>query len=326
MIKYVNLLIGSACNMKCRYCLQTNEKSPADHKADPVEFAHKLADYLKGDRIERIAYWGGEPMLYWERIKALHDTLKNEGTSPEQSTVTTNGRSLTDDYVEYANANPDIFTVVSWHDGNFTDEQLSRIFRLKEFSISLLIHHYQTDMWGARDLFYSLQEKYGRYPRVAVHFLRANDGCRSDYYMTREDVDAFCKHLETVIEMARIGDPWAAWQCSQLLYHRNKVKSRVGPMCVRDELLSIDLHGNVYACHHNYDASNITGNIFKKVIPIKAVPQLSPRRFYDSIECQNCKALDECRGGCYTSNTHDTDCYFAKKRFALYHAMEKLFQ
>ena len=37
--------------MKCGYCLQTNEKSPADHKADPVEFAHKLADYLKGDRI-----------------------------------------------------------------------------------------------------------------------------------------------------------------------------------------------------------------------------------------------------------------------------------
>lgn len=146
MIKYVNLLIGSACNMKCGYCLQTNEKSPADHKADPVEFAHKLADYLKGSRIERIAYWGGEPMLYWERIKALHGTLKDEGTTPEQSTITTNGRSLTDDYVEYANANRDIFTVVSWHDGNFTDEQLSRIFRLREFSISLLIHHYQTDM------------------------------------------------------------------------------------------------------------------------------------------------------------------------------------
>ena len=111
--------------------------TPADHKADPVEFAHKLADYLKGSRIERIAYWGGEPMLYWDRIKALHGALIDKGIRPEQSTVTTNGRSLTDDYVEYANANPDIFTVVSWHDGNFTDEQLSRIFRLREFSIFL---------------------------------------------------------------------------------------------------------------------------------------------------------------------------------------------
>ena len=89
-------------------------------------------------------------MLYWDRIRTLHGVLIDEGIRPEQSTITTNGRSLTDDYVEYANANPDIFTVVSWHDGNFTDEQLSRIFRLKEFSISLLIHHFK-QICGVRE-------------------------------------------------------------------------------------------------------------------------------------------------------------------------------
>ena len=324
MIKHVNFLIGSACNMKCGYCLQTNEKSPADHKADPAEFAHKFARYLDGQKIERVAYWGGEPMLYWERIKLLHGTLKDEGIIPEQSTITTNGRSLTDDYVDYVNANPDIFTVVSWHDGKFTDEQLSRIFRLKQFSISQLIHHYHTDMWDTRDLYYSLYEKFGHFPNTAVHFLRANDGCAKDYYLTKEDVDKFCKHLRVVVELARVGDTWALWQCSQLLYHRNKVRSRVGPMCVRDELLSVDLHGNIYACHHNYDASNITGNNFRKVIPIKAAPQYAPRRFYDSPECQNCECLEECRGGCYTSNTHEIDCYFAKERHYIYKAMERI--
>ncbi|WP_304947384.1 SPASM domain-containing protein [uncultured Parasutterella sp.] len=326
MVKHVNLLIGSACNMKCGYCLQTNEQSPADHKADPVAFAHRLVKYLEGCRVERIAYWGGEPMLYWERIKALHSTLRGLGITPQQSTITTNGRALTDGYVEYANANPDIFTVVSWHDGEFTDEQLDLIFQLNQFSISMLVHHYQTDMWAARDLYYALGERYGRYPNTAVHFLRANDGCAKDYYMTQEDVDVFCSHLETVIEMARLGDQWALWQCSQLLYHRNTVRSRVGPMCVRDELLSVDLHGNTYACHHNYDASNITGNIFKKIIPIKAVAQLSPRLFFDSDECRQCEALEECRGGCYTSNTHEIDCYFARKRYRLYQTMEKLFK
>ena len=326
MIKHVNLLIGSACNMRCGYCLQTNEKSPADHKADPVEFANKLANYLKGCAIKRIAYWGGEPMLYWGRVKALHGALKNNGITPGQSTITTNGRLLTQDYVDYANANPDIFTVVSWHDGKFSDNQLELIYKLKAFSISQIIHHYHLDMWNMRDLFYGLYEKFGSYPRTAVHFLRANDGCARDYYMTREDVDKFCDHLRVVISMARLGDIWAQWQLRQLLYHRNKVRDREGPMCVRDELLSVDLHGNIYACHHNYDASNITGNIFKKVIPIKTIPQLSPSRFFKSPECQSCEALEECRGGCYTSNTHDVDCYFAKRRFEIYKTMENVFK
>ena len=44
----VNILIGSACNMHCPYCLQNSGRSPADRKADPIEFAEKLAAYLDG--------------------------------------------------------------------------------------------------------------------------------------------------------------------------------------------------------------------------------------------------------------------------------------
>lgn len=324
MIKYVNILIGSACDMKCPYCLQTNEKSEADRKADPVAFAAKLADYLKGNTIKRVAYWGGEPMLYWNRIKAIHSTLKEKGLIPEQSTITTNGRKLTEDYVAYANANPDIWTVVSWHDGIFTDRQLDTIFQLKRFSIAQIIHHYHTDMWDTGALYWTLFEKYGRPPNTYVHFLRANDGCAKDYYLTKEDVDTFCNHLIDIAHLAAAGDEWAQRQCRQLLFHRDKVKRRKGPMCVREELLSVDTHGNTYACHHNYDSSNITGNIFRKVIPIKTSVQLNPRRFFDSEECRNCEALEECRGGCYTSNTHNIDCYFAKKRYSVYQLMEKL--
>lgn len=327
MIKYLNILIGSACDMKCPYCLQTNEKSEADRKSDPVQFANRLVEYLKGSNIRKIAYWGGEPMLYWERIKTIHRVLTEQKLIPtEKSIITTNGRKLTEDYVEYVNNNPDIFTVVSWHDGKFSDEQLKLIFQLNHFSISQIIHHFHTDMWDTRDLYWELYEKFGRFPHMAVHFLRANDGCGSEYYLTKEDVDRFCEHLNEVVQLAAIGDQWALWQCAQLLYHRNRLKPYEGPMCVRDELLSVDIHGNTYACHHNYDKSNITGNIFKKVIPIHPRQPLSPRRFFDTEECQNCKAFEECRGGCYTSNTHEIDCYFAKKRYPIYKLMENLFK
>lgn len=327
--KLVNLLIGSACDMNCPYCLQTNERSPADHKADSLEFAYKLAGYLGGDRPDKISYWGGEPMLYWDKIKTIHRVLSEQSLTPsDKSIITTNGRKLSEDYVLYANAHPDIWTVVSTHGWGFTDEQTDRIFSLNNFSLSVLIHHHHLDLWEERDKYWELKERYGREPKICAHFLRANDGCSPDYYMTRGDVDKFCRHVSRdIIPMARMGDEWARWQCSQLLFERNRlIKRGEGCMCVRPDQLSVDLHGNRYNCHHNYDGSNITGNIFKKVIPITSAERPDPERFYKTEECRNCDILEQCRGGCYTSNTHEIDCYFAKERAKLYSAIERIFR
>ncbi len=325
--RQINILIGSACNMKCGYCLQTNGLSPADHKADPEKFAYMLAEYLGRDRPNRVSYWGGEPMLYWERIKTIHRILTEQKLVPiEKSIITTNGRALTDDYVEYANDHPDIWTTVSTHVWGFSDEQLDQIFRLKAFSLASLIHHYHLELWEEREKYWELKERYGINPRVCVHFLRANNGCSSDYYMSRDDVDAFCRHIRNdIIPMARLGDEWASWQCSQLLYERNRIILKGdGCMCVRPDQLSIDLHGNVYHCHHNYCQDNVVGNIFKKIIPISTAKRPDPERFFKSNECQNCDILEQCRGGCYTSNTHEIDCYFARERSKLYSMMERI--
>lgn len=311
--------------MKCGYCLQTSEQAPADHKASPIEFVEKLIPVIGNTAPKEIFYWGGEPMLYWGKVKAIHSALKAKGIVPIKSIITTNGRRLTDDYVEYANSNPDIWTSVSCHGWDYTDEQLERIVRLKSFSFTELVHHYRTDLWELRDRFYEIQDRFGFSPNFCAQFLKANDGCSMDYYMTKEDVDKFCNHIRTeVIPMARLGDEWAQRQCSQLLYERNRTISKgIGPLCVRSDQLSIDLHGNVYNCHHNYCKTNIVRNVFEKVIPIQKADSLCGSRFFNSEECQSCELLEQCRGGCYTSNTHEVDCYFAKERAKLYEIMER---
>lgn len=312
--------------MKCGYCLQTNEKSPADHKADPEVFAVKLYGFLKEPPM-RISYWGGEPMLHWRSIRTIHGKLIELGIAPlDKSIITTNGTMISDDYIQYANEHPDMWTVVSAHGWHLTDEQLDRIFRLKRFSISDIVHHGHTDLWDFREMFYRLKGKYGRSPKLCAHFLRANDGCSADFYLSKDDIDSFCAHIQNeVIPMARMGDEWAQWQLRQLLFERDRVLRRAfGPMCVRDDVLSVDLHGNRYECHHNYSADNIKGNIFKKVISIRSAPQFHPERFFNTEECKNCSILNECRGGCYTSNTHELDCYFARKRHGLYQGIERL--
>lgn len=326
----VNILIGSACDMHCPYCLQNSGRSLADRKADPEEFADRLTEYLQGESPRKIMAWGGEPMLYWEKIRRVHARLKANGIqTPFRSfVITTNGRSISDDYVAYANANPDIWTTVSYHGGGFTDDQLDQIYRVHDFSFSEIITHQRTDLWDLRDFFWQMKDRYGGTPRVCVHWLRANDSCGSECYMTKNDVNAFCRHVETeVIPMAKLGDYWAQWACSQMLFERDRrLDQPMGPMCVRPDRLSIDMHGNVYGCHHDFSASNVIGNIFKPkhVIPIHPSGYKVPNRFWDSENCRHCPddIKGYCRGGCYLSNTHDIDCYFSHKLYPLYKKME----
>lgn len=319
--------------MHCPYCLQNSGRSLADRKADPEEFADRLTEYLQGESPRKIMAWGGEPMLYWEKIRRMHARLKANGIqTPFRSfVITTNGRSISDDYVAYANANPDIWTTVSCHGGGFTDAQLDAIYRLKRFSLSELITHQRTDLWEIRDWFWRLKDRYGGTPRLCAHFIRANDSCGSECYLTREDVDAFYNHMaREVIPMARYGDPWALWQCSQQIYEIDRYRRQPrGPMCVRPDRLSIDMHGNIYECHHDFSSGNVTGNIFsrRKTIPIRPEGK-APGRFWNTKECQSCPVEIQsfCRGGCYLSNTHSVDCYLSHKRFALYKQMKEIFR
>lgn len=316
----LNILIGNACDMKCKYCLQTGIDVPANRPADLTFFAEQLALNLKGDMPKRIIFWGGEPMIYWRNIRQVLDLFEVVGIFPKEGFfITTNGQKMTDEYVQYVNSHR-VWTTVSTHDWDFSEDQMTRIFQLDHFSLSAIIHHHQLFFWDLRERFYALEEKFGFKPRLYLHFVRANDGCMPEFYLTKSDVDVLCDHLlYDVMGLALRGDDWARWQCSQLLSDRNReVAKGQGSKCVRDDSLSIDLHGNIYQCHHNFDASNICGNLFKKTIPIHPVGSISPHIYSDSQACRECEIFEECHGGCYLSNTHEVDCYLAKRLHEVY--------
>lgn len=324
MYQCINLLIGSACNMRCPYCLQTGEDIPANRKADLTRFADLLAEHLKGEMPRRIIIWGGEPMVYWEKIQQLLSTLESVSIKPNEGYfITTNGMALTDQYVDYVNERS-IWTTISSHNWSIPKAQWDRIFKLENFSISAIIHHNQITFWDLRRRFYEFEDEYGFKPHFYLHFLRANDGCSPEFYMTKTDVDTLCDHLvNDVITLANLGDDWARWQCNQLLFeNRREIKKGKGEKCVRDDRISVDLHGNIYECHHNYDASNICGNLDKKKIHIRSIKHVNPYRFSSTKECSSCEIYEECRGGCYLSNTHEIDCYLARKMHPVYEAMK----
>lgn len=322
----INILIGNACDMHCSYCLQTGTDVPANRPANLSIFAELLKNALKGMQPRRIVLWGGEPMVYWSKIKQLFAALEAADIRPREGFfITTNGQKMTDEYVAYANAHL-LWTTISSHDWQFTQGQWDRIFQLDHFSISAIIHHKQIEFWNLRRRFYEFEDRYGFKPRFYLHFLRANNGCDPEYYLTKDDVDHLCQHLmDDVLTLAVMGDDWARWQCAQLLAeHRKELAKGAGEKCVREDRLSVDLHGNIYACHHNYDASNICGNLRPGVFQIYREESISPKRFSSSNDCRNCDIYDECHGGCYLSNTHEVDCYLAREMHKVYETMKKV--
>ncbi len=339
-MKVVNLMLGSACNLHCEYCLQTGQNVPANHKADEVAFAEKLVAFLRQKQTSHsqalielpdvIAFWGGEPLLYWKTITSLVATFDRLSFSPKRNYLfTTNGKTLSDEYVEFANEHR-FWTTISSHDWNFDDDVLRRIFRLRNWSFSVIIHRQHLNFFSLRDRFYRLWDRFGVPPRFYLHFLRANDGCSPEFYLRKEDVDYLLHHLQNdVLPLVLSGDDWATVQCRQLLVERfkEKQKGNEGGKCVRSDRLAIDLHGNVYACHHNYDANNVTQNLFRKTIPIVQkgrTENLSPQRFSESKECQACSYFSECHGGCYLSKTHDVDCYLTKRLAPFYDQLAEI--
>lgn len=306
-------MLGTACDRHCSYCLQSSNKSVANKKADLDYFCNRFVEILPEKY--SLAYWGGEPMIYFEKIKKIHCELLSANKAPSRAIITTHGRGLTDEYVDFANLNCEIWTTVSAHGYDFTDEQLDRIFKLERFSFSEIISHADNKSDKARCFAYKMMDRYGAFPNVWLHFIRSTDTCEKKYYLTKEDIDIFCNHLvEDVIPRARLGDIYSMWLLGQLQRERlKKTTLPNGAMCFNDAILSIDLHGNVYNCHHNYSVENIVDNIFSKKIFIKNVTASNPLKYFVSEKCKNCEYLNECRGGCFMSNTHDMDCYLIKR-------------
>ena len=118
-VKRLYLLMGTACNMHCRHCIQTPVKEKeskfnckfTDKRVLNIvdHYVHFCVnDNLSKNRNPYIMFlWGGEPLLYWDFIKDLvvqltekHNILQNRNF---RFKITTNGLLLDKDKINFIN-------------------------------------------------------------------------------------------------------------------------------------------------------------------------------------------------------------------------------
>ena len=113
--RVLKIQLGLSCNYACSYCSQAFQIADAtvSKLADVEHFLTQLDSWIT-DAPEKIELWGGEPFLYWAKIKRLIPALAERFPAARFSIVT-NGSLLSREKIDFI-AKYDIEITIS-HDG-----------------------------------------------------------------------------------------------------------------------------------------------------------------------------------------------------------------
>lgn len=111
----LKIQLGMSCNYTCSYCNQASEVGAVTvtKTADADEFLEELDGWLQGSP-DRIEFWGGEPFLYFAKLRKLVPVLR-ERFPAANFTIVSNGSLIDEEILEFIERF-DIFVAIS-HDG-----------------------------------------------------------------------------------------------------------------------------------------------------------------------------------------------------------------
>lgn len=73
----LRIVLGKKCQMGCKYCLPSHvgEQSDLANEMAPEELATEIRRVLGPRRLGGVLFFGGEPLLYFDKMKRLHAAL-----------------------------------------------------------------------------------------------------------------------------------------------------------------------------------------------------------------------------------------------------------
>ena len=179
--KRVFLLLGMACNFKCRYCIQRSLVLTGLSKKvseETITFLQKLADEQPRNRrvreTLRVNLMGGEPLLYYETVC---DLIKRVNRKNIEWAFPTNGSLVTPEIVDFINKNN--IKIFLSHDGPQTEklrgvdvlnnpEVFECLKAINRLGVDALITAYSQDIYALRKF---INDKFERKIPIKTGFL-----------------------------------------------------------------------------------------------------------------------------------------------------------
>lgn len=307
-VQKIYLLIGSECNTNCRHCKLNPIKSCHNTGTDYQGLTQKTKEFIvkwhNARKDGQIMFYGGEPLVYWEKIKNIILELEDAGITV-QYRFNSNGLLLNKEIVDFCNEH-NIRFVLSYDGPNPlavrtkvpSKEQLELFLQINNRAVNSLYNALNEDMVSAIKM---LEEQ----------FTNTLISCSRTYVIDKDmpkniwNYKNIEKSVRDMFDFARSGNRTAQrWFFEKMQRLENwdreeYLNTRFTGCGVGVTNLSIDLEGNIIRCH----------NDVKKVadvsMSISDIYEAHKREFSFPKNCSTCKTLDLCRGVCAISALND---------------------
>jgi len=332
------VMLGSGCNLHCRYCLQKCQSIPQlPHDINPeiYDFISECCEMNDGSPVQ-LHFYGGEPLLYFGSIKEI---VKNTNGMNVRYSIITNGKAITRPVAEWLNEHR--FSVaVSWDGPNVKETRgydvlennHDNIMMLNDLGLSAVLSAkcYPEEILGA---FSKVSKEYaplhkGRSIGVNLDFIFDTGIAdktliqKIDYGRMHEESYRLTKDFFSAIKTGNADSPEYAWQlqCYSTIRacYKDTEKYRLpvfAPCGNGYETLNMDLAGNLYTCHNVFHP---VGSIHTPYISYIASIVKDDTTVNGKEMCGNCVAKPMCHGGCKLVSLEDKPEKYCKIRKAVF--------
>lgn len=327
-VRVLKIQLGLSCNYSCDYCSQRFvERPPETNKKDIEEFLEKLAHLdLTPEQGLKIEFWGGEPFVYWKTLRPLVDALNEkfkDWPKKPQYSVITNGSLLNEEICDWLFENK--FSVAISHDGPGQGIRGPDPFEDPKTK-DIVLKFYRRQKRANRGISFNAMMNVHNMSRKAVHdwfidftgdftvtlgegrMIDAYDAdgrknalqTKAEHFKYRQISFADCYDNEGNIGFSMLVDKVNFIVQAITAKHNTKY---VGQKCGmdREDVLSIDLRGNVITCQ-NVSAAETAGNgeshLGGHITNMDAVEIKTATHWRNRKDCSSCPVVQVCQGSC----------------------------
>lgn len=306
------LKLGGACNLQCAFCHALKEDYP---------FNEDIMEFMKQGAFTRITFSGGEPFLYFDRMRAVMEYL-GPGIAYRSPT---NGTVITEEMVDFINGYD--FNLFLSYDGRETGRDLRvpvKYHVLNRFRGLVGISTVAGPGCDYRrltvDVGVVIRKRLDRLDAVQPNILHFNFPHQTEnarVAVSEADVDAYitylCRRLDSdLFELTRGNLPLR--QLNELNKYVQRYASAAphteGVACCNTTLLNMNLAGEFTLCPYSH---KVVGDIYRG-LDMEKVTGFIPER------CRKCSLFPYCRNTCI-ENTTDNECRIFMATFTRFLAL-----
>lgn len=308
----VDIMLGTECNLGCRYCIQKYQKTPklSDQiNEDVYGFLKQISDENPSEKPVHITFTGGEPTL---RMDSIREILRHTSDCRFTYSILTNGKLLDEQLVESFNEHH-VGIHVSWDGKASSKTRGYDVMREKEDVLllcdELMLNGVASAAAYPKDIFAGFEAFNKKYMKVHGY------GCMGNINFV--DDPGIPDRTLAKIDEKRVYDDMYELTLSALTELDEESVTRKFIMEYLQSLdkkvakgepydmfrgcgggyvqLNLDLAGNLYECHNTFvKAGDIYTPYFKYLSSVVASDCALPKRS----ECRGCVAEFICHDAC----------------------------